>query len=113
MPSEWVLPSMTDYLVTAADEELSSVPNVDREFLLDTLPRYVIEHGPVTVKNCVDDLVLAESSPAPDEETKLAAGVKVSGLVRQGLDWLTDNGYLIEEQNEQGQLLYRRSRRLP
>lgn len=103
---------MTDYLVTAADEELSSVPNVDREFLLDRLPRYVTEHGPVTVKDCVDSLVLAESSPAPDEETKLVAGVKVSGVVRQGLDWLTDNGYLIEEQNEHGHLLYTPTRQL-
>lgn len=102
---------MEEPLLEVEAAELSTVSNVSREMLLDSLPRFVHANGPVTVEDCVKGIAMPGGTP-PSERARAAAAAVASGPVQRGLEWLVEQGYLNTETNDDGQVLYSATARL-
>ena len=98
---------MGERLIDPDSQALSRVPNVDRDLLLDDLPRFVRSSAdPVTVKDCVRGITDVYDRDPPSSESQAYVEVVASDAIRKGLDWLVEEGYLDRTDPDQGALEY-------
>lgn len=81
------------------------VQDIDTSLALDEIPRYVKNEGPVTVRDCVEEVVLPEGDPS-STDIKVIVSVKASDVVWDVLEWLVDQGYSEKTKGENGKIEY-------